>query len=473
MSSSHNLVGGNLSDIFATGLLADNGGPTQTIALKIGGPAINAGDDSLAVDAGGNPLTTDQRGVGFNRFVGTVDLGAFEFESSDNAAPTSTIRFPAAGGSYTAASWNAGAPIAGTAFDNGPTTINDFAIPTAPYSGPEGITAGPDGNLWFVEDNADKIAMINPATHVIQEFAIPTANSSPTGITAGADGNLWFTEYEYDAGNKIGQFNPTTHVFQEFTIPTAQSGPQSITAGPDGNLWFVEGAANKIGTIDPTTHVFQEFTIPTVNSGPDEITVGPDGNLWFTEYTGHKIGQINPTTHAFQEFDFLEGGSTGGITTGSDGNLWFAQGTRNIDQFNPTTQAFQEFTLPTPVSSPNGITAGADGNLWFAEFNTNKSRADQPDHPCNSGVHDSDRRQSAVPHRRRPGRQPVVHRSWRQQDRPSPPRFRPAKRRSQRPPSRHRQVLERRVVQQQYRVLRNRDRHRLMVRRLPGQQLPH
>ena len=36
--------------------------------------------------------------------------------------------------------------------------------------------------------------MINPATDAITEFAIPTADSGPYGITAGPDGNLWFTE---------------------------------------------------------------------------------------------------------------------------------------------------------------------------------------------------------------------------------------------------------------------------------------
>ena len=61
------------------GPLADYGGPTQTMALLPGSPAIDAGSDALAVDANSNPLTTDQRGAGFPRIVnGTVDIGAFE-----------------------------------------------------------------------------------------------------------------------------------------------------------------------------------------------------------------------------------------------------------------------------------------------------------------------------------------------------------------------------------------------------------
>jgi hypothetical protein len=57
--------------------LKDNGGPTQTIALLAGSPAIDAGDDSV-LGAPDN-LTTDQRGSGHARKQGGhVDIGAFE-----------------------------------------------------------------------------------------------------------------------------------------------------------------------------------------------------------------------------------------------------------------------------------------------------------------------------------------------------------------------------------------------------------
>jgi hypothetical protein len=66
------------------GPLQNNGGPTQTMALLPGSPAIDAGDNALALDpTTGQPLTTDQRG--FPRTVnGTVDIGAFEF-TTDSA----------------------------------------------------------------------------------------------------------------------------------------------------------------------------------------------------------------------------------------------------------------------------------------------------------------------------------------------------------------------------------------------------
>jgi predicted outer membrane repeat protein len=53
------------------GTLADNGGPTQTIALLQGSPAINAGVEFLAP-------TTDQRGFPRNGDLLGVDIGAYE-----------------------------------------------------------------------------------------------------------------------------------------------------------------------------------------------------------------------------------------------------------------------------------------------------------------------------------------------------------------------------------------------------------
>src|SRR5690606_17396463 len=61
------------------GPLQDNGGSTFTHALFDGSPAIDAGSNAAALDAEGQPLTTDQRGIGFPRIANdTVDMGAFE-----------------------------------------------------------------------------------------------------------------------------------------------------------------------------------------------------------------------------------------------------------------------------------------------------------------------------------------------------------------------------------------------------------
>jgi predicted outer membrane repeat protein len=57
--------------------LADNGGPTRTHALLPGSPALNAGDPAAVAGVGGVPAF-DQRGEGYPRVLGRIDIGAYE-----------------------------------------------------------------------------------------------------------------------------------------------------------------------------------------------------------------------------------------------------------------------------------------------------------------------------------------------------------------------------------------------------------
>jgi uncharacterized repeat protein (TIGR01451 family) len=254
--------------------------------------------------------------------------------------------------------------------------INEFPVPTA-NSAPLGITAGPDGNLWFTESNSSKIGQINPTTHAIVEFPTPSPHSRPLGLTVGPDGNIWFTEQtEGDSEGQIGEINPTTHVIAEFGLPGTNRYPSGITGGPDGNIWFTEINANMIGEINPATHAITEFPIPTANSLPFGIAAGPDGNIWFTEggANANKIGMISPSTHVIAEFPVLRAMSQPDeITAGPDGNLWFTESRgNNIAMINPTTHAVAEFPTPTAGSDPIGITRGPDGNLWFTEISADQ-----------------------------------------------------------------------------------------------------
>ncbi len=60
--------------------LAINGGTTKTQKPLGGSPALDAGNDALAVDAANMPLVSDQRGAPFLRFFNAVDMGAFEVQ---------------------------------------------------------------------------------------------------------------------------------------------------------------------------------------------------------------------------------------------------------------------------------------------------------------------------------------------------------------------------------------------------------
>jgi len=59
------------------GALLNNGGPTQTMALGSGSPAMNAGNPSGCTDGTGRSLTTDQRGVA-RPISSACDIGSYQ-----------------------------------------------------------------------------------------------------------------------------------------------------------------------------------------------------------------------------------------------------------------------------------------------------------------------------------------------------------------------------------------------------------
>ncbi|MHB8691312.1 MAG: Vgb family protein [Solirubrobacteraceae bacterium] len=226
---------------------------------------------------------------------------------------------------------------------------------------PQGITSGPDGNVWFTEAGANEIVKITPAGQMTH-YQIPTAYSHPLGIAAGPDGNLWFTEE--DAG-KIGRITPAGAI-SEFSLPRV--GPAGIVAGPDGNLWFTEYGADAIGRIT-TKGVVSSFPIPggRGNDTPNSIAVGADGNLWFTEELGGQVGRITPSGR-ITRYRPAARALLYGIASGQDGNLWFAEEDRNgVQKIGRITPAgtFAAYPIPGDLSVLRGVVKAPDGNVWF------------------------------------------------------------------------------------------------------------
>jgi virginiamycin B lyase len=279
--------------------------------------------------------------------------------------------------------------------------ITEFRVPTR-NSGPTGIAAGPDGALWFTENNGNKVGRITTAGR-ITEFRFPSVggDSSPLGITAGPDGALWFTEPgeqqigRMTTGGAVSEFNVADNPLQItagsdgalwFNEPKVigrmtTAGEYSefntrglglvdaITAGPDGALWFAENGLFEVGRITTAGEISQfHGAYPLTPSG--EITAGPDGALWLIE--GDAIARVTTDGRA-QGFPLpIKGSEPIGITTGPDGAVWFTESRTSSIGRVTTAGAVTEVHLPRADSGPEDITAGPDGALWFTEPEVNK-----------------------------------------------------------------------------------------------------
>src|SRR5580658_9912167 len=96
-------------------------------------------------------------------------------------------------------------------------TVISENSPPAANSLPFALAAGSDGNMWMVQE-AGYVSSIAPGSFAIAQYAV--AAGTLYGIAAGADGNLWFTD---SGNNAIRTINPTTHTISSYPIPTASS----------------------------------------------------------------------------------------------------------------------------------------------------------------------------------------------------------------------------------------------------------
>ncbi len=250
-------------------------------------------------------------------------------------------------------------------------SITEFPIPKAGLL-PAGITAGPDGALWFAAGVGSPASIGRIATDgTITTFPLTSTGANPVSfgnansLVTGPDGALWFTTSEHLLGRIT-----TSGTVTAFTAPGAEASTLGITAGPDGALWFTEGIGGAVGRI-ATDGTITEFSTGTRGSIAAGIATGSDGNLWFTDPGLGAIGKVTPAG-TVTYFGLPDGADAtpGSIVAGPDGNLWFTE-LGAIGRITPAGVATDFLKGAVDGFEPAGLTVGPDGALWFTDIGNN------------------------------------------------------------------------------------------------------
>jgi streptogramin lyase len=195
---------------------------------------------------------------------------------------------------------NGGTGAIGRITTSGDLTEYLLPTPTGDNSGAGDIAVGPDGNLWFTWVTLDPTQPLATASHsvgritpsgTITELPVSAAGGwPPGGITAGPDGNLWFAQGH---ANSLGRMS-TSGVLTGFPVPTTDSFPADVTVGSDGNVWFSEANASKIGRVNLASLV---SSVPTIQSfAPASGPVGTTVTINGTGFTGLTAVTFNGVT---------------------------------------------------------------------------------------------------------------------------------------------------------------------------------
>jgi hypothetical protein len=262
--------------------LRDNGGPTPTMALFVGSPAIDAGDNGVS------PGDTDQRGL--PRIVnGTIDIGAYEVQTSSLGKPIFAVR---------------GVPgrvEVHAVIDGG--LLADFAPYGASYTGPINVAVG-DVNGDGVDDLVTAAAVGNPDVRVYdgQAFAKGTFDPNNPDASMIAEWFPYALQFNVGATVAVGDIehngfadivtgadvgNPDVRVYRgkDIASHTFDASGASLIA-----QWFPYGLDFNVGA---------NVAVGDVNGDgfADVVTGATAGNPDVRVYNGKDIAQgtFNPT----------------------------------------------------------------------------------------------------------------------------------------------------------------------------------
>lgn len=166
--------------------------------------------------------------------------------------------------------------------------VTYFSFPVSSSGGhnAEGLTAGPDGNVWFTVDPFAVGRMTTAGVATLFQKGIPIS-SSIGNIAAGADNNLWFTEYR----GAVGRITTTGSVtfFTPSPPPHPGFAPAGIAAGPGNDLYFIAEPSlysiTTAGTIDGVP-LGASCPYATGSDSLGGVAKGPNNSVWVTTTSG-------------------------------------------------------------------------------------------------------------------------------------------------------------------------------------------
>ena len=164
---------------------------------------------------------------------------------------------------------------------------------SSPVPGANSLALGSDGAVWFaqgspglgVQGYIGRISTSGIVTMYPAPSTPPSIYSIPIDITAGPDGNLWYIDW---GSNKVGRVT-TSGAITEFGPQAITDGTgvqpiqSALTTGPDGALWFATGSGvGRISTDGRMTNY------PGIS--PYGLILGSDHALWGqTFFTGQIV----------------------------------------------------------------------------------------------------------------------------------------------------------------------------------------
>ncbi len=145
--------------------------------------------------------------------------------------------------------------------------------------GPYGITATPDGDIYYASLAGSHIAQVNVETGEATILEPPTPNQGARRVWSDSQGRIWVSEWE---SGSVSVYDPSNESWQTWPLPG--NNPQAYAVYVDENdiVWLSDFGANALVSFDPVTETFESFPLPSMAGNVRQI-LGRPGEVWGAE----------------------------------------------------------------------------------------------------------------------------------------------------------------------------------------------
>ena len=193
-----------------------------------------------------------------------------------------------------------------------PASVPNVNLNTAAFDG--------DGILWFT-GQAGWYGRLDPASDAVEVFTAPRG-VGPYGITATPDGEIYFSSL---AGSYLGEVERSTGEVRVIEPPTAGAGLRRAWSDSEGRIWVSEWNAGQVGVYDPETDAWREWPLPGDGAQAYAVFVDEGDAVWLTDFGGNAIVRFDPTSEEFLDFPAESQPANVRQLHGRPGEVWGAE----------------------------------------------------------------------------------------------------------------------------------------------------
>jgi virginiamycin B lyase len=145
--------------------------------------------------------------------------------------------------------------------------------------GPYGITATPDGEIYYVSLAGSFLGKIDIDSGVTTVIEPKTLNPGTRRVWSDSKGRLWVSEW--NAGN-LSLYDPASGTWRVFKLPGEQPQAYAVFVDDKDQVWVSDFGANTILRFDPARETFQSFPSDRDHAAVRQMA-GRSGEAWGAE----------------------------------------------------------------------------------------------------------------------------------------------------------------------------------------------